>query len=575
MSRAVVTVMLWAAAAQAGVSGQASVQGQVQTLETKAPNGVTIGTRALTLSENLGIHYTGTPFGANAVLLSAGFEGMNMNAFGDAGALMSGRTGTIDLSVGLFPRRALPVRLYARGTLTDGGPQSFASFGGREAIAFGVNLNLEPGKYLPGLRLDAEQMNYTALGSNRTLGDLRRTLNATLFKQFGEHQVNLTTRLMQESRVLTGDWLGVFLIGTWTSPRHTTTLMADHIDRSRLAVQLPGQAPTTVVERNARLSHQQRWTPRLFTDVSLRVTDARFPTAWGTQGGGTVGASWQPFEQHELVMSGSADVGFAATSTNTRVGSLSGGSARAGYGRSFGYVRPGVSVGGLAQHCANCVGLVDGWLGAFDVGASVATMGFTRFDAQLEYRMALVRAPAGRGGNRTEHHAKGTGRFRINSRSEVYALVGYDDGYRDFIDVLSGGIATLREQAFTVGGGVQATLGRGTGSLDARHSRGNAVIPQSTFTFGPPPTAREVTQLNATVLLPVLPWLDTSAGGVAAWTVIDNTQPLTTFGGNVGASARFGRFTSTLAWSVMRNDVSGSVTTQHLVRLSLSRPFDF
>jgi hypothetical protein len=571
----VVSVVLFAAVSHAGVSGYASVQGQAQTIDTKAPNGVTIGTRSLMLSENLGIHYTGTPFGPNAVMVSAGFEGMNMNAFGDSGALVAGRAATIDLSVGLFPKRALPVRLYARGTLTDGGPQSIATAGGRESIAFGVDLNLEPGKILPGLRLNAEQLSYTGLGSPTILGDLRRTLNATLYKQFGAHHVNVTTRLLQESRILTGDWFGIHVGGTWTSPRHTTTLVAEHIDRSRLALQLPGLPPTSMLERSVRLGHQQRWSQRLFTDASLRFTDARFATAWGTQGGGSVGVSWQPFEAHELVTSAQADAAFAATDVNSRVGSMTGGAARVGYWRGLGYVRPGVSVGGLAQHCANCTGLTDGWLGSFDVGANVASMGFARFDAQLEYRMALVRAPISRGGNRTEHHAKANGRFRINARSEVFALVGYDDGYRDYIDLLSGSIATLREQAFTVGGGVQATIGRGTGSVDARHSRGSAVIPQTTFTFGPPPTARQVTQLNATVLLPVLPWLDTSAGGIAAWTVIDNALPLSTIGGNVGATARFGRFSSSLSYNVMRNDISGAVTTQHLIRLTLARPFDF
>lgn len=68
-------------------------------LEATTPNGSTQSVRSLLISENLGLHYAGTPFGPNAVLLSAGFEGMNMNGFGDAGALLSGRSATLDLAV--------------------------------------------------------------------------------------------------------------------------------------------------------------------------------------------------------------------------------------------------------------------------------------------------------------------------------------------------------------------------------------------------------------------------------------------------------------------------------------------
>lgn len=574
MSRWVASLCLLAPLAHAGVSGNASAQGMVQTLESKAPNGVSLGTRTLLLSENLGIHYSGTPFGSNAVLLSAGFEGMNVNAWGDGGALVSGRAATIDLSVGLFPRRSLPLRLYARGTLTDGGPQAVATMGGREAIAFGANVHLEPFRFFPGLRVDAEQTSFTGIGTTRPLGDVRRTLTANLYKQIDTHQLSATARIIQENRTFSGEWLGVNLLTSWTSPKHTTILLAESVDRSRLTFQVPGLSPS-MVERTVRLSHQQRWMPRLFTDATLRLTDVRFTSAFGTQGGGTISASWQPFEAHELQVSGGADLGFASTSATTQLGQVAGGTARVGYSRLISVVRPGVFVGGLAQHCANCVGLTDGWLGSFDAGGSISLVGITRFDAQADYRIALVRAPMGRGGNRTEHHARGTGRFHLGTRGDLYVIVGYDDGFRDYIDLLSGGIATLREQAVTVGGGAQLTLGRGTASLDARHMRGNSVIPQSTFTLGPPPTARVVTQLNATVLMPVLPWLDAQAGGNAAWTVLDNALPLNTLNGNVGATARFGRFTTGLSWNVMRNDFGGAITTQHLIRLSINRPFDF
>lgn len=571
---AVISACCIATVAQAGVFGFASAQGQAQTFEATGANGATTGTRSLLISENLGLHYAGTPFGPNALLLGAGFEGMNVNAFGDTGSLMSGRAATVDLSVGLFPRRALPLRLYVRGTLTDGSPQSFATLGGRESLAYGANVHLEPYKLLPGLRLDAEQHHFTGFGTATPLGDVRRTLTATLYKSFDAHQVTATARVTQEARTAVGEWLGANLLLSWTSPKHTTTVLAESVDRSRLVLLLPN-APRSMVERTVRLGHQQRWTARFFTDATARLSDVRLDSATGTQGAAAVGAAWQPLEQHELQLSATGDVGFATTSATTQTGSTAGGSARAGYGRPLGPVRPGVSVGAMAQHCANCVGLKDGWLGAFETGASVSTLGFERFDAQLDYRLALVRAPMGRGGNRTEHHARANGRIRLPMRGELNLLVAWDDGYRDYIDLSSGGIATLREQAFTVGAGVHTTIGRGTAGVDARHARGLAVLPAATFSFGPPLTAREVTQVTATALVPVSPIFDAQAGALGAWTVLDGGRPLTTYGGNVGLTARVGRFTSQLTWNVMRNDTAGFVTTQHLVRLSLSRPFDF
>lgn len=568
------TVLLLGLVLRAGVYGDVSAQGQAQTFEATNPNGASSSARSLIIAENLGLHYAGTPFGPNAVLLGAGLQAMNVNGFGDAGSLVSGRSATLDLSVGLFPRRALPLRLYARGTLTDGGPQSFATLGGREALAVGANVHLEPFKLLPGLRLDAEHLSFTGLGATKPLGDVRRTLAATLYRQIDSHQVSATLRVTNEERALIGQWLGVGLLGSWTSPTHTTTLSAESVDRSRLTVPLPGAA-TSMVDRTLRLNHQQRWTRRLFSDASARLTDVRFDAASGTQGGATAGVSWQPFELHELSLSAAGEVGFATTTASPTTGSTAGGMGRVGYARELGPVRAGAFVGGMAQHCQNCVGLTDGWMGSFDVGVSASTVAFSRFDAQADYRAALVRAPMGRGGNRTEHHGKVTGRVRLWGRSDAYALVGYDDGFRDYIDLSSGGIASLHEQALSLGGGLQASVWRGMVSVDARHLRGNAVIPASPFSLGPPQTAREVTQLTANALMPVLPWLDANGGASAGWTVLDGGRPLSTFTTNLGVSARVGRFTSSLTWSLYRNDTQGFVTTQHLVRLAVSRPFDF
>lgn len=566
-------VCLAPVAARAGVYGHVSAQGQAQTLDATTPGGTNTSTASLLLSENLGIHYAGMPFGSDVALLGAGLEAANVNAFGDLGALVSGRSATVDVSVGLFPRRALPLRLYARGTLTSGGPQSIATLGGRESFAYGANLNLQPGKVLPGLRVDAEELRFTGVGTVTPLGDLRRTLNVALFRSFDKHQATVSARLLQESRTVVGDWLNVGLTGSWCGPSHTTTLFANLIDRSNSATPLPGLS-TSMLERNLRLSHLQRWTPRLSTEVAGRLADARFDTGSGAQGGALASVGFQPFEAHDLMLSAGGDVGFASASTSPATGVSAGTNARVGYGREVGPVRPAAFVGASTQYCGACVSIADGWLTSVDVGGGVSSLGFERFDAQVDYRVSLVRAPIGRGGDRTEHHLRGTGNVRLGKRGNLTLLTSYDDGFRDYLDVLAGGVISIHEQAFTVGGGVTVALGPGTGSLDVRHARGAAVLPAVPFSPGPPLTAREVTSVSVVVLEPLRQWLDFQAGGLGTWTVLDGGRPLVTLGANVGLTLRLGRITAQLTWNWLRSDTAGLVTNTHLARLSLTRPFD-
>ena len=105
-----------------------------------------------------------------------------------------------------------------RDALTDGGPQSIATLGGREALAFGANVHLEPFAWAPGLRVDAEQLNFTGIGTTKPLADVRRSLTASLYKQLDTHQVTATLRVTQENRTVVGEWLGVNLLGSWTTP---------------------------------------------------------------------------------------------------------------------------------------------------------------------------------------------------------------------------------------------------------------------------------------------------------------------------------------------------------------------
>ena len=198
----------------------------------------------------------------------------------------------------------------------------------------------------------------------------------------------------------------------------------------------------------------------------------------------------------------------------------------------------------------------------------------TQPPARVDYRLALVDAPMGRGGKRTEHHLLGFSRVRLTGHVDLTVNAGYDDGFRDSIDVTSGGVAALHEQAFFVGGVVNASFGGVTGTADVRHGFGSALIPGSGFVDGPPPTARSVTSGSAFVMVPVLHELELNGGVNAAFTSIDGAAPLSTVGGSVGVTARLGRINAQLAYSFTRADTQGLLTLQHFVRLSLSRPFE-
>jgi hypothetical protein len=236
-----VTLLSVAAAAHAGTFGFVSGQGQGQVLDVRSPNGDQTTSSSLLLQENLGIHYAGLPFGPSVAMLGAGLEASNVNAFGPSGSLLSGRSATLDLSLGLLPRRALPVRLYVRGTVTDGGPQSLATLGGRESLAYGANVNLEPmASFLPGLRLDAEEHRFTGQGTLTPLGDVRRTLSATLYRSIFSQQLYANVRVEQEQRTTVGQWLGVNGTISWAGPTHQTTALASYLTRS---LDLAGQGP--------------------------------------------------------------------------------------------------------------------------------------------------------------------------------------------------------------------------------------------------------------------------------------------------------------------------------------------
>lgn len=579
MSRAVLLLLWCAAPVRAGTFGFLSVQGQGHVFSDGQRTSA-----SLLLQENLGIHYAGMPFGPTVATLGAGLEATNVNALTPNGVLLGARSATLDLSVGLLPRRALPLRLFVRGTVVDGGNQLVPTLGGRESLAYGASVNLEPGGLVPGVRLDAEEHRFTGVGATAPLGDLRRVLSTTVYKGVGAHQLQAVVHLQHEQRALLGQWLGLSGTLSWSGPAHQSTVLGSWLERS-LDVQgqpwaggnvLPGGA-RALTERQLRLSHRQRWTPRFFSDVTGRLSDARFAGGVGVLGSAGLSAEWRPFEREELSFSAGGDVGF----TETRSGELSstsqyvGATARAGYTRPFGFVKPGLFVGGSLQECGTCAGRALGSLASFDAGASAMLLGFQRVDVLADYRLALVRAPTMRGGDRTEHHARVTGRVRVRERHELLLLAAYDDGVRDYVDVLGGGVAGFHERTFTGGAGASVPLWRGSAFLDVRHARGTSGLLASSFSAGPPTAARAITQVNGTVWFPVRADLDLTANALGSWTSLDDTRPLSTLAFSAGATFRLGRISTQLSYQLSRADTLNLITTQHFLRLSLNRPFEF
>lgn len=567
MRCASLTVVL-STVAWAGLGGQISLIGQGVALDSTDITGTSRQSGSALLQENLSLFYSGMPFGPSVALLSAGLQASNVNSWSTNGQTLTGRTATLDTSIGLLPRRSLPIRVYARGTVSEAGPQSIPTLGGRESLAFGANLNLEPGGWLPHVRADFEEQRFTGPGA-ATLGDTRRFASLILARPFGAHLVTLTTRFDQEDRTSSGRWLGLAMTANWASPTHQTTVFGNYVERA-LRFVAPG-LPSATTERGLRLEHVQRLSPAVVLEARGRASDARFDTGDGALGGLGVGMTARPFEAHDLQLSVLGDLGLTHTSA-TGDGQSAGISGRAAYARALGPVRAGLGLGGGTQWCG-CNGLTAGLLSSFEVGAS-ASLVLQNLDSHASYRLLFVDAPAGRGGKRTEHHLLLSAHTRLLTRADVSVLVGYDDGFRDYIDVRSQGLASIHEVAFFGGGGVSVALPRGWVSVDGRYSRGNALIPQTPFVDGPPPTARQVVSFGLNGALPVSAWLDLSVGGQAAWTSIDDARPLTAFSGTAGLTVHAGRISALLSYVITRQDTQGNIGVQHLLRLSLSRPFE-
>jgi hypothetical protein len=84
-----------------------------------------------------------------------------------------------------------------------------------------------------------------------------------------------------------------------------------------------------------------------------------------------------------------------------------------------------------------------------------------------------------------------------------------------------------------------------------------------------------LTHVTLTALYPLGQHLELTAGGLATWTVLDEQRPLLTVGAQAGLTARLGRITAQLQYQFVHSETAGVATSQHFLRLFLSRPFEF
>ncbi|TMB33919.1 MAG: hypothetical protein E6J61_04905, partial [Deltaproteobacteria bacterium] len=289
--------------ANAIVTGNVEVQSQTVRTFGDTGNGTSQGTTASLLEENVSVHYAGLPFGPAFALVTLGGGFSNINGAMGNGQSLHGRATSFDLSAAFLPRRAYPLRIFTRGSVVDGPPGILASTGGAVSLAYGGQLNLEPGTLLPGLRIDVEEDRSSHV-ADKPLSDVRRTAAATAFKSYGAELLNLTLRLDDDQRVDAGTFQTRSGNLAWTSSQHQTLVAASEVRHT--GVDLAG----LTAEREGSASHVQRVSDALSANAGVHLAEASAPGADGTRGSAQTGVSVQPIAGEQLVVSASANGGY-------------------------------------------------------------------------------------------------------------------------------------------------------------------------------------------------------------------------------------------------------------------------
>jgi hypothetical protein len=558
------------AGARAGVTGNVEVQAEsTQTLSR--PYGGSTQTTAMTLlTESLSLHYAGLPFGPAVAVVSAGGAFTNVNAWYGNGLSASGQVLSFDAAVGFLPRRAVPLRLYAGGTVVGGTTGPLASHGAGPSLLYGGTLSLEPGKVAPGVRVDLSEARGSRPGQP-DLSDVQRRLLASAWQAWGGQRLQLAVRLEDDHRERAGDVTTRGATLDWSGARHQTSAWATEVRRT-----LPVLGGITS-DRQVAAQSEQRWTPALSTQVAGRLSEASGGGATGRLGDARAGFAWRAIEgTNQLTFSAGGNGGTTRTRSaqGDSDGNSWGASARAAYGRLLGWWSAGLAAGAATNTC-DCAPGNRGTANLLDATLTLALSPAARGSAQADWTVVRASAPLARGGDRTESHARAYGWLTLSEISTVNASLGWDDGQREVLDIVSGQGATLRERALSGSLGATSRWGAFTPLAEVRHARNTVLTDGSPFVAGRPTLVRSIT--SGLVGLTWNPRHDLGLMGQlrGSFAEVSGAEDLTTLAANLSATWRVGRLFLGAHYQGVRSRQGGTPATfQQSIRAVLSRPFE-
>lgn len=520
------------------------------------------------LLETLSLRWAGLPFGPAVAVATLGGGISNVSGWMGDGVRTDGRVVSFDGSLGLLPRRAVPLRVYASGSLEAGTGGALASHGAGPTLLYGGALSLEPGA-LPGLRVDASEARASRPG-HPDLSDAQRRLVASSWGTVARQRVNLALRAEDDRRAGAGDVTSLGGTLAVSSAPHQTTLVASSVRRS-----VPSLAGITS-DRALGASSDQRWSRALGTQLGGRWADARAAGAVGSVADLRAGVTWAPLAgAQQLTLSGGGGAGLTRT---TAAGVEGDGesyeaSARVGWAGPLRRLTAGLALGTAVAAC-DCTFGNEGTSTLVDATASLGLPASARRSGQSSYTLVRAFAPLARGGDRLEHHARASGRLVLGAGT-LTASLSYDDAVRDLLDITAARAATLHERA--VGGqlGVARDLGGVSLSGELRHTRGRILAEGSPFFARTARQARTLTSGQAGLAWRPRHDVGVQAQAIGTWTTLEDSSSIGSFGANAALGWRLGRITASLQYQALRVELAGAESSfQHSVRTVVGRPFD-
>ncbi len=567
---ALALALLAAPWARANVTGYAEVQGQTTQSTTETPGGAAQSTATTLLMETLSLHYAGLPFGPSVAVATAGGTFTSAHNWYGSGLQSRSQALSFDTSLGFLPRRAVPLRLYAGGTLLRGTGDNLATAGVGPSLLYGGALNFEPDHWRPGLRLDISEARSSRPGF-ADLSDLQRRLAANGFLDMGGQRFNLALRLESDHREAAGDVSSKALTFDWGSPQQQTTLLASEVRRSLSF--LTG----ITSERLLSASSVQRWRPSISSMLSARLSESGGGGASGTLGDARATVTWRPVDaQDQFTLSGSGGAGFTRTASPSAevTGESHGVGARAAYGRRLGPVNGVLSLGAASSTC-RCRFGNDGTTTLLDASVSAVLLPAASGSCQFEYRIVRALAPFSAGGDRLESHARAFGWLSVGEASTVTTSLAYDDSRRELLDITEGVAVILPEKAVSASLGGSTQRGRIYTSAEVRHARNTVVTEGSPFVAGSVTSVRSVTSALATGSWSPVERLGLQGQLRASLTELSASASLTSAGASIFLTWRLGRLYFSAQYQLTRSQLGDDPPTrQQSIRASLSRPFE-